>query len=89
MGFPETFRIVVSDTQAYKQFGNSVVVPLVAKIAKQIASYLESFDEAQESPAIKVRTKGRHANGFREKRSSKTVRRVASAKQTQFPMETK
>ena len=29
MGFPKDFRIPVSDTQAYKQFGNSVVVPLV------------------------------------------------------------
>ena len=27
MGFPDTFRIPVSDTQAYRQFGNSVVVP--------------------------------------------------------------
>ena len=27
MGFPESYRIPVSDTQAYKQFGNSVVVP--------------------------------------------------------------
>ena len=28
MGYPETFKIVVSDTQAYRQFGNSVVVPV-------------------------------------------------------------
>ncbi len=27
MGYPETFQVVVSDTQAYRQFGNSVVVP--------------------------------------------------------------
>ena len=26
MGYPETFKIVASDTQAYRQFGNSVVV---------------------------------------------------------------
>lgn len=36
MGFPETFRIVVSDTQAYKQFGNSVVVPVVERIAREM-----------------------------------------------------
>jgi hypothetical protein len=30
MGFPDSFRIPVSDTQAYKQFGNSVAVPVVA-----------------------------------------------------------
>lgn len=33
MGFPDTFKIPVSNTQAYKQFGNSVVVPLVELIA--------------------------------------------------------
>jgi len=36
MGFPDTFKIPVSDTQAYKQFGNSVVVPVVSKIAEVI-----------------------------------------------------
>jgi DNA (cytosine-5)-methyltransferase 1 len=35
-GFPEIFKIVVSDTQAYRQFGNSVVVPLIEDVAKQI-----------------------------------------------------
>lgn len=34
MGFPDSFVIPVSDTQAYQQFGNSVVVPLVSEIAK-------------------------------------------------------
>ena len=34
MGFPEDFEIVVSDTQAYKQFGNSVAVPVVREIAR-------------------------------------------------------
>ena len=33
MGFPDSFKIPVSDTQAYKQFGNSVVVPLVERIS--------------------------------------------------------
>ena len=33
MGFPEKFDIVVSDTQAYKQFGNSVAVPVVKAVA--------------------------------------------------------
>ncbi|QGW66675.1 DNA (cytosine-5-)-methyltransferase [Lysobacter soli] len=31
-----TFRIPVSDTQAYKQFGNSVVVPVFAAVAKMM-----------------------------------------------------
>jgi DNA (cytosine-5)-methyltransferase 1 len=34
MGYPDTFRIPVSDTQAYRQFGNSVVVPLVTEVAR-------------------------------------------------------
>lgn len=41
MGFPETFRIVVSDTQAYKQFGNSVAVPVVRDIARAIIKSLQ------------------------------------------------
>ena len=32
-GFPDTFKIAVSDTQAYRQFGNSVVVPLMSAVA--------------------------------------------------------
>lgn len=34
MGFPESFRIPVSDTQAYRQFGNSVVVPVMEEMAR-------------------------------------------------------
>jgi DNA (cytosine-5)-methyltransferase 1 len=34
MGYPDTFRIPVSDTQAYKQFGNSVIVPVMAEVAR-------------------------------------------------------
>ncbi|PGZ77310.1 hypothetical protein COE55_17900 [Priestia megaterium] len=39
-GFPENFKIVVSDTAAYKQFGNTVAVPVVEKIAEQIIKSL-------------------------------------------------
>jgi DNA (cytosine-5)-methyltransferase 1 len=44
-GFPENFKIPVSDTQAYRQFGNSVVVPLVAAIAKQIFDTIENMEK--------------------------------------------
>lgn len=47
MGFPDTFKIPVSDTQAYKQFGNSVVVPLIAKIAKSVVKSLEAPAEKE------------------------------------------
>lgn len=46
-GFPETFKIPVSDTQAYRQFGNSVVVPLITDIAKQIVSRVNELDEQE------------------------------------------
>lgn len=39
-GFPEKFIIPVSDTQAYRQFGNSVSVPVVRAIAKEIIKIL-------------------------------------------------
>lgn len=42
MGFPESFRIVVSDTQAYRQFGNSVAVPVVAAVAANLKTALEN-----------------------------------------------
>jgi hypothetical protein len=40
MGFPDTYRFEVSDMQAYKQFGNSVVVPLVYDIARAMIEKL-------------------------------------------------
>lgn len=39
-GFPETFKIVVSDNQAYKQFGNAVAVPAIRSVAYQLQPYL-------------------------------------------------
>lgn len=39
-GFPESFKIVVSDNQAYKQFGNAVAVPAIRSVAHQLAPYL-------------------------------------------------
>ena len=36
MGFPETFKITVSRSQAYKQFGNSVAVPVIKKIFGEV-----------------------------------------------------
>ena len=50
-GFPDDFRIPVSDTQAYRQFGNSVVVPLMENVAKLIVKEIEKLDmeEGKES----------------------------------------
>jgi len=40
MGFPKSFKIPVSRTQMYRQMGNSVAVPVVKLVAKQIVSAL-------------------------------------------------
>nr|WP_255260728.1 DNA cytosine methyltransferase [Veillonella sp. oral taxon 780] len=41
-GFPEEFIIPVSDTQAYKQFGNSVAVPVINAIALKMLEVLDA-----------------------------------------------
>ena len=38
------FKIPVSDTQAYKQFGNSVVVPVVEAVARHMAPWIGADD---------------------------------------------
>lgn len=45
-GFPDTFSFPVSMTQAYKQIGNSVPVPVIAAIARNISAVL-LFEELQ------------------------------------------
>lgn len=44
MGYPPDFKIVVSDCQAYKQFGNSVVMPLIADIGRLIVEKLGELE---------------------------------------------
>ncbi len=43
-GFPDNYQIVVSDAQAYKQFGNSVAVPAIQATAKRIVNKLNFAD---------------------------------------------
>lgn len=40
-GFPEDYLLPVSDNEAYKQFGNSVTVPLMNAVAKQMLKVLK------------------------------------------------
>ncbi len=45
MGYPETFKIKdieVSDTQLYRQFGNSVAVPVVEDVAKSMVEFIQN-----------------------------------------------
>lgn len=39
-GFPKTFKLPLSSSAAYQQFGNSVTVPLIEKIGKQIVNQI-------------------------------------------------
>ena len=41
MGYPKSFKIPVSRTQMYRQFGNSVAVPVVKAVARSIVKHLE------------------------------------------------
>ena len=44
-GYPDDYEIPVSDAQAYKQFGNSVSVPVINEIAKLIIKELDNGQE--------------------------------------------
>lgn len=44
MGFPDSFVIPVSDMQAYKQFGNSVVVPVMRAVANAMGPHVTSSE---------------------------------------------
>lgn len=43
MGYPDTFKIPVSDTQAYRQFGNSVVVPVIREVARIVMPHVKNI----------------------------------------------
>lgn len=43
-GFPDTFKLILSDTHLYKQLGNSVSVPVIKAIAIKIKKKLEDND---------------------------------------------
>lgn len=40
MGFPKDFKVPVSRTQMYRQFGNSVVVPVISAVAKKMKPFV-------------------------------------------------
>ena len=40
-GFPDSYNLTLSDTQLYKQFGNTVTVPVIKAIAKRIKAVLD------------------------------------------------
>jgi DNA (cytosine-5)-methyltransferase 1 len=58
MGFDEQgskpFSIPVSDTQAYKQFGNSVVVPVVEAVARHMQPFISSISDIPVKDVLNV-----------------------------------
>jgi DNA (cytosine-5)-methyltransferase 1 len=54
MGFPDTFRIPVSDTQAYKQFGNSVVVPVIKAVAQAMEPHIMTLKRYEETGVLEL-----------------------------------
>lgn len=63
MGFDKpnesNFIIPVSDTQAYKQFGNSVVVPVFEAVAKLMKPYILKAKRIDKHRVVKVASKGK------------------------------
>jgi DNA (cytosine-5)-methyltransferase 1 len=41
MGFPDKYKIVVSDTQAYRQFGNALVPPIAEAVGRRVLELLK------------------------------------------------
>ena len=50
--FPNNFIIPVSDNQAYKQFGNSVVMPLIQAVGKNIVKELKTYEYTRKGDTI-------------------------------------
>ena len=59
MGFPEECRIVVSDAQAYRQFGNAVVVPAIEAASREVVKTLLAKGLQKSAKGGKMSTKVR------------------------------
>jgi DNA (cytosine-5)-methyltransferase 1 len=82
MGYPDSYKIVVSDTQAYRQFGNSVVVPVVEKIAKSVIDSLNKPADQKldlvlrEDEAYSIKGSLLSSGSSKIKRSAKKNKRI-------------
>ena len=54
MGFPEGFKIPVSDTQAYRQFGNSVIMPVMKEVARIMSPHVKKLCATKKIKAKRV-----------------------------------
>ena len=75
MGYPDSFLIPVSDTQAYRQFGNSVVVPVVESIASSVARSLQLPLDYRPELMMKVADPGEQGMQYRNRTNSAVSKR--------------
>ena len=54
MGFPDTFRIPVSDTQAYRQFGNSVIMPVMKEMGRIMRPHIMALIEQDRKKSSRI-----------------------------------
>lgn len=54
MGYPDTFKITVSDTQAYRQFGNSVIVPVMEEVARIMVPRVTAMKNCENERVIQI-----------------------------------
>ncbi|MBI5412075.1 DNA cytosine methyltransferase [Candidatus Peregrinibacteria bacterium] len=54
-GFPDSFKISVSDNQAYKQFGNSVCVPVIRAVAQKMTPIILQLKQPKTIKKIEIR----------------------------------
>ncbi|MCA3082412.1 MAG: DNA (cytosine-5-)-methyltransferase [Rhodocyclaceae bacterium] len=52
MGLPDTFKIPVSDTRAYKQFGNCVATPVIHEVARLMVQFITAADNQPDLPYL-------------------------------------
>ncbi|TFD23801.1 DNA (cytosine-5-)-methyltransferase [Cryobacterium sp. TMT2-23] len=60
MGFDDSFVIPVSDTQAYRQFGNSVVVPVFKEVARIMKPHLMQVMAVLDAEQADLEAAGAH-----------------------------
>lgn len=53
-GYDDSYKIPVSDAQAYKQFGNSVAVPVIKALAREIVAALLQLENKSPEELAKV-----------------------------------
>jgi DNA (cytosine-5)-methyltransferase 1 len=56
MGYPDSMQIVCSDWRAYKQFGNSVVVPVVTAVCRAVVASMDLTKPSAQLPLLAAGT---------------------------------